>query len=150
MKIKNIFKYSLIAILAIAINGCADEYLDFYPGDKITSANFPESEADIKLLLNGVYSELRETSIYNQGLFGFGILDGATPNAFNWGNTPIAKAGNGQLTSGDGQIVTFRWTRCYSIIYRANFLLQAVDEVELSDEARDTYVGEAHFLRAFF
>ena len=147
MKTRYIFKYSLIVILAISLNGCADEYLDFFPGDKITSANFPESEADIKLLLNGVYSELRETSIYNQGLFGFGVLDGATPNAFNWGNTPISKSGNGQLTSGDGGIVTFRWTRCYSIIYRANFLLQAVDEVELSDEARDTYVGEAHFLR---
>ncbi|MEQ9221675.1 MAG: RagB/SusD family nutrient uptake outer membrane protein [Cyclobacteriaceae bacterium] len=147
MKLKNIYTYSLVFVLILSINGCADEYLDFFPEDKITSANFPESEGDIKLLLNGVYAQLRERSIYNEGFFGFGVLDGATPNAFNWGNTPIAKAGNGQLTSGDGGIVTYRWTRCYSIIYRANFLLDAVEAVELSPTAKAIYVGEARFLR---
>lgn len=53
--------------------------MDLYPEDKITSASFPENESDIKLLLNGVYAQLREKEVYNQGLFGFGITDGATP-----------------------------------------------------------------------
>ncbi len=147
MKLRNILTYSLISILLFAFNGCTDKYLDFFPEDKITSAIFPKNESDIKLLLNGVYAQLRERSIYNEGLFGFGILDGATPNAFNWGNTPIAKAGNGQLTSGDGDIVTYRWERCYSIISRANFLLEALEVVELDGAVKSTYLGEAHFLR---
>jgi len=147
MKLKNIFIYSLISILILFSNGCADEYLDFFPEDKITSANFPENEDDIKLLLNGVYAHLRENSIYNQGLFGFGVLDGATPNAFNWGNLPLTKIGNGQLSSNDEGIITFRWTRCYGIIFRANYLLKVIEEVELSEDIKSTYVGEAHFLR---
>lgn len=121
--------------------------MEFYPEDKITSANFPQNEGDIKLLLNGVYALLRETSIYNQGLFGFGILDGATPNAYNWGNTPIAKSGNGQLSSGDGDIVIFRWTRSYAIIFRANYLLKSLEEVDLNEQVKSIYRGEAHFLR---
>jgi hypothetical protein len=147
MKFKNIILLGLISILITSTNSCTKEYLDFLPEDQITSATFPTNENDIKLVLNGVYALLRENTIYNQGLFGFGILDGATPNAFNWGNTPITKAGNGQMTSGDGAIVTFRWQRCYGIISRANYLIKILDESDLSAETKAPYEGEAHFLR---
>ncbi|MEQ9443887.1 MAG: RagB/SusD family nutrient uptake outer membrane protein [Cyclobacteriaceae bacterium] len=147
MKIKKFLLYSVLSSMLITFAGCEEQFLEFYPEDKITSANFPQNEDDIKLLLNGAYALLRENSIYNEGLFGFGALDGATPNAFNWGNTPIAKAGNGQLSASDGDIVTFRWTRAYEIIFRANYLLNALTLVELSEGAKATYMGEAHFLR---
>jgi len=147
MKLKNSLIYSSILIFLIPFAGCVDDYLDISPEDKITSAIFPENEDDIKLLLNGVYAQLRENSIYDQGLFGFGVLDGATPNAFNWGEGPIDKIGNGTLSSDAGGIVTFRWTRCYSIISRANYLLESIEKVELSDDVEAIYVGEAHFLR---
>lgn len=147
MKPGNILIGCLMPVLLLSNIGCADKYLNLLPEDKITSANFPKTEDDIKLLVNGVYALLRENSIFDQGLFGFGVLDGATPNAFNWGNTPIAKVGNGQLSSGDGGIVTFRWTRCYGIIFRANYLLKAIESVALSEAAKSIYVGEAHFLR---
>ncbi|MEX2592860.1 MAG: hypothetical protein WD426_08795 [Anditalea sp.] len=147
MKTRITFIYILSFILLIPLTSCEDNLLEFYPEDKITSANFPQNEGDIKLLLNGVYALLRENSIYNEGLFGFGILDGATPNAFNWGNTPIAKAGNGQLSSSDGDIVTFRWTRCYAIIFRANYLLNALEEVELNEEVKSTYFGRGTFFK---
>jgi len=142
MKIKSIL---LLALLFC--QGCSDQYLDIFPEDKITKANFPQNEADIKLALNGVYALLREKSIYDEGLFGFGALDGATPNAFNWGNTSIAKIGNGQLSSQDAQMITFRWTRCYAIVFRANYLMSALEEVELADKTKATYLGEVHFLR---
>ncbi len=144
-KVINIFLYGFICILSLS--ACVNKFLDIYPEDKITSANFPQNETDIKLLLNGTYALLREESIYDQGLFGFGVLDGATPNAYNWGNTPIAKAGNGSLTASDGGIVSFRWTRCYAIIFRANYLLEALEVVQLGEEVQKQYRGEAHFLR---
>src|SRR5690606_7833134 len=139
--------YFIIGILLLSLGSCVDEFLGVYPEDKITSANFPQNENDIKLLLNGVYGLLRENSFYNEGLFGFGVLDGATPNGFNWGNTAIAKAGNGQLSSGDQQMITFRWTRCYAIIFRANYLIEAIGQVPLDEAAKATYLGEAHFIR---
>lgn len=147
MKRQNILTYTILFILLLSSGGCTDKFLDFFPEDKITSANFPQDEKDIKLLLNGVYGLLRETSIYEQGLFGFGITDGATPNGFNWGGASIDKIGNGSLSSSDVTIVTFRWTRCYSIIFRANYLLNALEQVSLSDDLKAIYVGEAHFLR---
>jgi tetratricopeptide (TPR) repeat protein len=148
MKLRNILTYCLIFILLLSSNGCADKFLDFFPEDKITSANFPQDEKDITLLLNGAYSNIKDGfNIWEESLFGFGMVDGATPNSFNWGNTSITKIGNGSLSSGDGGFLTFRWKRCYSIIFRANYLLKALEQVSLSDDAKAIYVGEAHFLR---
>lgn len=147
MKFKNIITYSFLALLLSVATGCGDDFLDFLPEDKITSAIFPQDEKDVKLLLEGVYGQLRETSIYDQGLFGFGILDGATPNAYNWGNFSLAKIANGSLSSSDGTVVTFRWTRCYTIIYRANYFLQELEKVALTEDLKNMYMGEARFLR---
>lgn len=147
MRIKYIFRYSFSLILLISMIGCSEKYLEFLPEDKMTSANFPQNDKDLKLLLNGVYAHLRESEIYNQGLFSFGALDGATPNAFNWGNFSISRAGNGQLSPSDGDMLTFRWTRSYGIIFRANYLLEVLDKMPLGDAEKATYLGEAHFLR---
>src|SRR5690625_1602472 len=100
MKFSNYLMLVVFGVfLTFFVSACDGDVLNINPEDVITPAIFPENEDDLDLLLNGVYSTLRETSIYNQGLFGFGILDGATPNAFNWGNTTIAKAGDGSLSS---------------------------------------------------
>lgn len=147
MKMKNFLTIILSAISLISLHSCQEEVLEFYPEDKITSANFPQDEEDIKMLVNGVYALLRENSIYDEGLFGFGLLDGLTPNGYNWGNLSTTKAGNGQLSSGDQELITFRWTRAYAIISRANYLLEAIDEVEMDEETKSTFIGEAHFLR---
>ena len=147
MKLKNILTYSLISIFISISSGCNEEFLDFFPEDKMTSANFPVNENDLDLLLNGLYSQVRERTLYNEGFFAFGVLDGPTPNGFNWGNLPVTKIGNGQLSATDGGIVDFRWRRGYAIIYRANYLLSALEDVELSTEAKSMYTGEAHFIR---
>lgn len=147
MKLKNITTYSLLVFILLISGGCADEFLDFFPEDKMTSANFPVNEDDMELLLNGLYSQVRERTLYNEGFFAFGVLDGATPNGFNWGNLPITKIGNGQLSATDGGIVNFRWTRAYAIIFRANYLLKAMEDVELDADVKAKLTGEAHFLR---
>jgi len=145
---KKIHIYLFLFLVCLCFS-CSDQYLEIFPEDKITTANFPQNEADIKLALNSTYALLRDSQspTFNSGVFGFGILDGATPNTFNWGNSPISKMGNGQLASTDVEIITFRWTRCYAIIFRANFLLKALDLVKLTDASKNMYKGEAHFLR---
>lgn len=131
-------------ILSLFMSGCMEDFMDVYPEDKITSGIFPENENDIKLLLNGVYALLRENTVFEEGLFGFGVTDGCTPNCYNWGNQVITRIGNGTLTTG---VMTYRWKRCYAIVYRANYFLSVIDKAQLSEEAKVMYEGEAHFLR---
>lgn len=147
MKLKKILLLGSFLFFTAMMSGCVEDFLNFTPEDKMTSANFPENEADIQLLLNGVYGQLRENELYNQGFFAFGVLDGATPNAYNWGNMSISQVGSGQLSATSEGLVNFRWTRGYSIIFRANYLLERLEEIELSEKDKDIYMGEAHFLR---
>jgi len=138
----------ILLVVILSMSSCVNDFLDFKPEDKVTSAIFPKTEGDLKMLLNGVYANLRETEIYNQGLFGFGCLDGATPNAYNWSDGQIINnLGKGNLLSSDGGIVQYRWTQCFSIISRANYLLNVVDGVPLPENTKNLFVGEAHFLR---
>lgn len=80
---RQLLAYCSSIVLYVSFTGCMENYLDLYPEDKITSVSFPENEPDIRLLLNDVYAQLREKEVCNQGLFGLGITDGATPNAFS-------------------------------------------------------------------
>ena len=61
---KKIYIYLCLFLVSLCFS-CSDQYLEIFPEDKITTANFPQNEADVKLALNGAYSLLRESSIYN-------------------------------------------------------------------------------------
>lgn len=140
----------LIYIISVffLLSSCENSnYLNVFPGDKITSESFWKNEDDVELVLNGIYSAWKESSNYTGALYPFGILEGATPNGYLWGTTAVTALGNGSLSSGYTGSIMDRWVKCYNIIYRANFLLDNIDKVELSEESRYLYRGEAHFLR---
>jgi hypothetical protein len=75
MKLNNIIKYSLLSLLILTFGGCVERFLDFFPEDKMTAANFPVNEDDMDLLLNGIYGQLCENSLYDEGFFAFGVLE---------------------------------------------------------------------------
>jgi hypothetical protein len=129
----------------ILFNGCSKNYLDVLPEDKITSANFWQSESDVKLALNGIYSVLRNRGVYGSGP----TMDACTPDAYQWAywNGMEEQIGNGSNTPASAGLTSERWTVCYQIINRANYFLTNIDKVTLSDESKATYLGEVHFLR---
>ena len=138
----------ILIVVILSMSSCVNDFLDFTPEDKITSAVFPETEGEIKMLLNGIYARFRETEVYNQGMFGFGASDGSTPNAYNWTDGLVYNnLGKGNLLSSAGGLVTYRWTQCYAVISRANYLLTVIEDIEMSENAKNTFIGEAHFLR---
>ena len=128
-----------------------ENYLDNAdPEDEITSANFPEDEDDVQMLLNGIYAKwLDGNDPLRGGLLNFGLLDGATPNGFNWGASYIIQQiGDGTYSKATEWLFPIRrWTRCYSIIYSANYLLSVIDDVEMDDDVKARIKGEAHFNR---
>ena len=140
---KRLLLYSLVTL--ILFNGCSKNYLDVLPEDKITSANFWQSESDVKLALNGIYSVLRNRGVYGSGP----TMDACTPDAYQWAywNGMEEQIGNGSNTPASAGLTSERWTACYQIINRANYFLANIDKVTLSDESKATYLGEVHFLR---
>lgn len=145
MKVKKNLIYSLITLSLFTFNGCTESYLDVFPEDRITSDTFWQNENDVELALNGIYSVLRHRGVYGSGP----TLDGITPDAYQWAhwNGREQQIGNGSNTPASDGLTMERWTMAYRIISRVNYFLANIDKVELSDEAKATYIGEAHFLR---
>lgn len=138
-------KYLSILIIALTfLLGCKEEYLNVLPEDKITSASFWTTENDVDLALNGIYSVLAERGIYGAGP----SLEGCTPDAFQWAhwNGKLQQIGDGSATASTGEFIPERWTMCYRMIYRANYLLENIDKVTLDETDKKRYLGETHFL----
>lgn len=145
MKRKNKFIYGLLFTGLLMSNGCDESFLSVQPQDRITSVTFWQSENDVKLALNGIYSVLRHRGVYGSGP----TLDAITPYAYQWAhwNGKELQIGNGSNTPASDGLTMERWTMCYQIINRANYFLSNIDKVALSDEAKTGYIGEVHFLR---
>lgn len=143
---KKVTAYHFALVILLLVSSCSENFLDALPEDKITSISFWKDEADVNLALNGIYSVLRDRSVYGYGP-GF---DACTPNGYQWayweGNEQ--QIGDGSLTTATTGLVTDRWTACYKIIYRVNYFLENLGTVEeLDDSAKKIYTGQAHFLR---
>lgn len=136
--------YSLLFIL-VFISACTESFLDVLPEDKITDATFWTSESDVDLALNGIYSVLRERSIFGAGP----SFEACTPDGFQWAhwNGKLQQIGNGSATPSTGEFIPERWTMCYRIIYRSNYLLENIDRLELDADKKANITGQTHFLR---
>lgn len=145
MKMKNILIFGLTALSLITFNGCDESFLDVSPEDRITSVSFWENQEDVDLAVNGIYSVLKHRGIYGSGP----TLDAITPYAYQWAhwNGKELQIGNGSNTPASDGLTMERWTMCYQIINRVNYFLENIDRVELSEAAKNTYLGEVHFLR---
>ncbi len=134
--------YMLIPIFIFSCEGMLEEV----PEDFVSRANFYQNETDAQGALNGVYQ--------NMGPDFFGInhylmvelhgdfLNGRGSQAPISVMNQVLNAQNVGRTSGS-------WSRLYQTINRANAVIDNVPLIEnISDEARDRIVAEAHFCRA--
>lgn len=138
----------IIAFVLIVAGSCKKSYLERIPGDVITVPTFWKSESDAYMALYGVYNSLQSWKLYGYGPGN----DAMSPNAFQWAwwEGYEKMVGNGTISSGDGGIVSDRWTSCYQGIGRANYFLANVDKVPMDQATIDKLKGEALFLRGVF
>ncbi|WP_161888280.1 RagB/SusD family nutrient uptake outer membrane protein [Pontibacter russatus] len=142
------YQIAVLFALMLSISSCKEEFLEVLPDDRIVQDTFWQSENDAVMALYGVYNVLQDRFIYGYG----GGVDAASPNAHQWAHWEgmHMQVGNGTIQSGDGGIVTGRWTAAYKGINRANFFLENIDKVEMAEEQREVMKGEVYFLRGVF
>lgn len=141
---KRIFLFiALIALFSVA--GC-DKFLDLKPKDFVSPENYFNNESDLNAALVGVYDILGKDQVYGDAIpVMFSIsdegyhsrtyqLDG--PEVYNY---DAAEPKVEQL-----------WRYLYEGIERANMLLENADKVSMDKVEKETIVGEAKFLRAYY
>lgn len=146
--------FSIIA-LSIAAASC-DSYLEEHPKTFLTPDNYYNTEAQMEAAVNGIYT-------YNDDLFNGDVQPGSQRIVFldymaGYGRRPNAattQALNQALTQSLTPENTYMegfWQTCYFAIENANTTIAGIEgsTADVSQETKNTFLGEAYFLRAYY
>jgi starch-binding outer membrane protein, SusD/RagB family len=152
-------KLSILLTLTVLLFtvGCVDDFLSHKPPVERTQDNFFQSQRDAEQALYAIY----EVTTFshgrgNNGFHPFDLIsnvlsDDAYAGGSGSGDQPEIvdfNAHNIAVTNGKALGL---WADRFTGIYRANLLLQYIDEINFESETvRANFAGEARFLRAMF
>ncbi|MCA1803226.1 MAG: RagB/SusD family nutrient uptake outer membrane protein [Rhodothermaceae bacterium] len=152
-------KLSILLTLTVLLFtvGCVDDFLSHKPPVERTQDNFFQSQQDAEQALYAIY----EVTTFshgrgNNGFHPFDLIsnvlsDDAYAGGSGSGDQPEIvdfNAHNIAVTNGKALGL---WADRFTGIYRANLLLQYIDEINFESETvRANFAGEARFLRAMF
>ena len=132
-------KYILLLLAAGIMSSCYD--LEQYPHDKLNSGTFWQTEDHAHQAIIGVYEQMRQADVFGTYFW----QDGLGDIGYGMNEETV----EGRYTDRTG-IVTNKWQKTYEGVVRANIVLQNIDRVNMSDELKARYKGEARFMRALY
>ncbi len=148
MKIKNY----ILGTIVLWATACSSDFLDEAPKTSISSATFYQTESDYKQAVSGAYATLR--SLYGDAyVMGEMRSDNTDYNykTNDRGGQNIEKEDiAGFIDISANQYSNRKYYACYRGISRCNAILDRIDDSAISATAKQTYGGEAKFLRAFY
>lgn len=136
-------KYILLLAASALMSSCYD--LDQFPHDQLNSSTFWKTEVHAHQGMVAMYATLR-----NENAFGaYYNTDALSDLAADYNNWQMPSIIKGTYTDRDG-FVQSKFQSSYNGIFRANLLLQNIDNVDISDDLKAVYKGEAKFMRALY
>ena len=148
-------KKNIIIVLAfigiLGVQSCKKDFLELSPKVNQLEANYYSTEAEAFLGLTAVYDAL---AVQNWQFVPI-VSDIKSDDAFCGGSnaTDMAQWQTQEqfIPDGENSSVSALWSRCYSGIYRANQILEKLDNVKWTTPGlKNRYIAEAKFLRGYF
>jgi len=148
----NQIKYIAGAILgmSISVTSCKKDFLKQEPEANLLGANFWKTESDLKQGVVGAYASLRDMGNFSYWLLGEMRSDNTS---FQY-NAPQRGQENREfvdqfLLTPDNTLIRDFWQASYIGIARCNDVLDNVDHIAMSDQAKTQAIGEVKLLRGF-
>lgn len=137
----------VVAHTAIMMQSCSN-YLDRYPWDGPSDANFFANEDELMLALNGLYSAMTYHPSDNMSMNL--LLDNMTDMGWDRNNSAMQSMGRGDHNANNGFALNI-WRQSYRIIARCNFVINNIDRLEgqIDEGLYNRAQSEARFVRAF-
>ncbi|TGE08507.1 RagB/SusD family nutrient uptake outer membrane protein [Hymenobacter fodinae] len=132
--------------------GCTEEYLDLQPRDAVTTETFYKTETDAIQATNAVYSQLNQSGMFNQALWGIGDIMSDNSNTGGGGaadGIEFQQLDNFTIPT-TNPLTTNHWQRAYLAIGQANQVLLRVPDIQMTEAIKQRCLGEAAFLRALY
>lgn len=127
--------------IAFFFNSCID--LDTAPYDRVSLDSFWKTEDHALQGVMGVYADLKDNNLF--GLYY--MFDNLSDIAMGYDGNGLGPIISGTFTSRTNLVVN-RWRRAYDGIQRANNAIRNITEMEIPEESKTTFIGEAKFIRA--
>lgn len=144
---KSINKILVFAVFAIAFAGCRKSFLDRPSNSQISSNNFYQSNADLRLATASLYGGSHWWSFHNQSLIPLGdILSGNA--TFPW-NGDIVQLYTRTITA-QNPIISNGWAGLYNVVAQCNTVINAIKNAgpSISTADKNAAMAEARFIRA--
>lgn len=133
-------KYTLKAILVMALGCLTYSCLDLDPKDQIADGNYWQEASDFKLFANLFYGWTRD---FSNSVYDAPHSDKRSDLILDKSGTNVYSNGTNSIPTGDNN-----YTDNYNRIRRTNILLQKADSYGNQSDI-EQYIGEAKFFRAY-
>jgi len=147
-KIKYIMAAALVALL---FTSC-DNFLDTQNLTQKNTANYPQTVADAKQVVAGMYNVLNTAQANPQCTFLY-VSELASDDRLGGGGTNdfMMQAEDLLMNYGSDMLLPF-WSNNYTGIHRANVAIETLGNCTGydSDDQKNQMIGEAYFLRAYY
>ena len=135
-------KYIYVLMFALIFSSCNDAFLDCYPQDELTDANYWQTEQHLASVANTFTSSLGGKDWINKTE----ILADSAPFAVT---SAYRQIGGGNYTKEQKEINSY-WVHAYRSIGRTNYFLSNYQRAEnVPESIRERYAAEAYFYRAY-
>jgi len=142
-------KYISIAMLAVMMTACSEDFLNKAPQDTINTVNFFQTEEDAIAAINGAYQPLQWPKLYNMRMWTTDIIAGNSIVGAGGGTDGIETQDQANfVTATDNQGVLDLWRGPWPGILRSNIVIKNVPNMNISESVKNRVLGEAYFLRA--
>ncbi|MTH17658.1 RagB/SusD family nutrient uptake outer membrane protein [Flavobacterium sp. LC2016-01] len=149
-------KYTIAVLLGIfTINSCNDNDLELSNPNELSPETYFKSETQVQASVNAAYANLQTRGLYARHIF-FALDNMAQENKGNPQLEGNKKPFLDFSFDASSDIIQFYWETCYLGISKANFVLDneakinALPNSILTQEKKNKFLGEAHFLRAYY
>lgn len=135
------------AVIFMTISSCEKDLLDQVNPNAPTPDTFWNTEEDAILGINAVYSGIqnRELSLWEVFLYDMRSDEGYSQSPW----TDLANVGRHVFVNYDFDFNLHPWRELYRIIYKANQVLENVENIEMDETTRTRVLAEAKFLRGY-
>lgn len=147
-KMKRFYKYMAVAIAAVGVSSCSNDWLDREPSTSIPTEKAITSYFDLVTAQNGMYDGLQEDqNYYGARMFYYGDVRGDDMQSTAAGKRvhPLYEMNYTYETAPE------MWATPYNVIRRANNIIKAVEGGQVKDGVAaniNDIVGQAYAVRA--
>lgn len=135
---KKLSSLSFLIIAIFILTSCNDEFMDRFPETQIGTENFFNTEDDLNLYINNLYSFPNTGTYQNDGYL-------TTDNMANTGNTELKTM---MVTSPNATTVQGGWN--WGRLRTINLFLENFDRADIPAENKAHFEGLARYFRATF